>query len=149
MTRVDFHFNAPDKLDYGCRLVRKAYRAGQRVVVCCDDDAQLAAFDAALWTFSQADFIPHVRAGDALAAQTPVVLAGPAPAEAPLPHHEVLVNLGQRTPDDFASFERLIEVVTVEAQDRERARERFRFYKDRGYPMVTHDLAGEPARPSP
>jgi DNA polymerase III subunit chi len=146
VTRVDFHFNAPDKLEYGCRLVRKAYRAGQRVVVCCDEASHLAAFDEALWTFSQLDFIPHVRAGDALADQTPVVLAGPGPTDAPLPHHEVLVNLGQRTPEYFASFERLIEVVSRDTADRDRARERFRFYKDRGYPMGSHDLAQERAR---
>jgi DNA polymerase III subunit chi len=143
MTRIDFHFNAPDKLDYGCRLVRKAYRAGQRVVVCCEDDARLAAFDEALWRFSEADFIPHVRDTDPLAAQTPVVLTVEG---ASLPHHEVLVNLAARTPPFFASFERLIEVVSVEPADREGARERFRFYKDRGYPMGSHDLAQERAR---
>ena len=37
MTRVDFHFNAPDKIGYGCRLVRKIHRAGQNVVVCGAD----------------------------------------------------------------------------------------------------------------
>jgi DNA polymerase III subunit chi len=137
MTRIDFHFNAPDKLGYGCRLVRKIYRAGQRVVVCCDDPARLAQFDEALWSFSQLDFIPHVMAGDRLAARTPVVLAG---ADSELPHHEVLVNLGDAMPPGFASFQRLIEVVTAEPADRERARDRFRFYKDRGYPMDTHDL---------
>jgi DNA polymerase III subunit chi len=143
MTRVDFHFNAPDKLGYGCRLVRKAYHAGQRIVVCCEDEARLVALDEALWTFSQTDFIPHVREGDPLAAETAVVLTIDGQA---LPHHEVLVNLAARTPAFFASFERLIEVVSVEPADRELARERFRFYKDRGYPMGTHDLAQERER---
>jgi DNA polymerase III subunit chi len=137
MTRIDFHFNAPDKVGYGCRLVRKIYRAGQRVVVSCDDAAALARFDDALWSFSQLDFIPHVMAGDRLAARTPVVLAGSAED---LPHHDVLVNIGDATPSFFASFERLIEVVTADPADRDRARSRFRFYKDRGYPMGTHDL---------
>lgn len=137
MTRIDFHFNAPDKLGYGCRLVRKIYRAGQRVVVCCDDVERLKRFDEALWTFSQLDFIPHVMASDALAARTPVVLTA---AGGELPHHDVLVNLGDTMPPFFASFERLIEVVTGDPDDRERARSRFRFYKDRGYPMSTHDL---------
>ena len=139
MTRVDFHFNAPDTLGYACRLVRKAYRAGQRVVVFADDPARLASFDQALWSFSQLDFIPHVLAGDRLAARTPVVLAS---ADTELPHHEVLVNLGARLPPPFfARFERLIEVVGAADDDRGPARTRFRFYKDRGYPVQTHDLA--------
>jgi len=139
VTRVDFHVNAPDTLGYACRLVRKAYRAGQRVVVFADDPARLASFDQALWSFSQFDFIPHVLAGDRLAARTPVVLAS---ADTELPHHEVLVNLGARLPPPFfARFERLIEVVGSGDDDRGPARARFRFYKDRGYPVQTHDLA--------
>ena len=33
MTQVDFHFNVPDVGQYACRLVRKAWHAGHRVVV--------------------------------------------------------------------------------------------------------------------
>ena len=32
MTDVAFHFNAPDKLAYACRLLRKAVGSGSRVV---------------------------------------------------------------------------------------------------------------------
>ena len=137
MTRVDFHFNAPEKLEYGCRLVRKILRAGQRVVVFADP-VSIAKFDAALWTFSQLDFIPHVAAGDALAAQTPVLLCSEAVETA---HCDVLVNLGTGTPAFFSRFERLIEVVGPDDDDRAAARERWRYYKDRGYPLESHDLA--------
>src|SRR5690606_19893498 len=57
MTRVDFHFNAPDKLAYGCRLVRKVYRARRPVLVWCDDEARLDAFDRLLWADPPADFV--------------------------------------------------------------------------------------------
>jgi len=138
MTRVDFHFNAPDRLQYGCRLVRKIHRSGARILVWCDDAVELQRFDQLLWTFSDADFIPHVVASDPLAAETPVLLAAE-PVE--LPHHEVLVNLGRQTPPMFSRFDRLIEVVSGDDGDRSLARERWRFYKDRGYPLNAHDLA--------
>jgi len=137
MTRIDFHFNAPDKLQYACRLVRKIYRAGQRVVVFAEPVA-IAQFDAALWSFSQLDFIPHVAAGDPLAARTPVLLCSE-PVETP--HCEVLVNLARETPAFFSRFERMIEVVTGDEEDRAQARGRWRFYKDRGYPLESFDLA--------
>jgi DNA polymerase-3 subunit chi len=138
MTRVDFHFNAPDRLQYGCRLVRKIHRSGARLLVWCEDAVALAQFDELLWTFSDADFIPHVVASDALATDTPVLLA----AEAiDTPHHEVLVNLSQQTPPMFSRFDRLIEVVSSHDTDRTLARERWRFYKERGYPLNAHDLA--------
>jgi DNA polymerase-3 subunit chi len=137
MTRIDFHFNAPDKLAYACRLIRKIVRSGGRSVVFADSDT-IARLDVALWTFSELDFIPHVRAGDPLAEHTPVVLCSE-PADTP--HSDVLVNLTTQTPPFFSRFERLIELVTGEADDRARARERWRFYKDRGYPLAGHDLA--------
>ena len=129
MTRVDFHFNAPDKITYGCRLVRKAYRAGQRLVIHSDDPAQLEAFDRALWTFSALDFIPHVHADDPLAAETPIILSA---TEIAAPDRDILVNLGGATPPGYARFERLIEVVTADTHDRELGRQRWRFYRDRG-----------------
>ncbi|MEI7445286.1 MAG: DNA polymerase III subunit chi [Burkholderiales bacterium] len=143
MTRIDFHVNAPDPLAYGCRLVRKIYRAKQHVVVCCDDPVRLKAFDERLWTFSPQEFIPHVMASDALAAETPVLLTASPDG---LPWHEVLVNLGDATPEGFARFERLIEVVGGDESDRALGRDRFRFYRDRGYPLSTHDVAAAERR---
>jgi len=143
MTRIDFHVNTPDKLAYGCRLVRKIWRAGQHVVVCCDDAARLAEFDRALWTFAPEDFVPHVGAADPLAGETPVVLAAAADA---LPWHDVLVNLGDGPPAGFARFARLIEVVGDNPDDRRRGRERYRFYRDRGYPLETHVVGTADAR---
>lgn len=137
MTRIDFHFNAPEKIAYGCRLVRKIFRAGQRVVV-FSDPPSLAAFDAALWTFSALDFIPHVAADSPLAGETPVLLCSEAVDTA---HCDVLVNLSAGTPSFFSRFERLVEVVGATDEDRQQARQRWRFYKERGYQLESFDLA--------
>jgi DNA polymerase-3 subunit chi len=138
MTRVDFHSKVPDKLLYACRLVRKACAADMRVVVFTQDRTQLDALDEALWTFSEQDFLPHVMAGDALAAQTPVILTDD--AEAALPHHQILINLSGETPPHFARFERLFEVISTDEDDLAAGRERYRQYQQRGYPL-THFVA--------
>ena len=147
MTRVDFHVNVADKIGYACRLVRKAYRAGGKVVVCGGEPGVLDHFDTALWTFSPLDFVPHVRAADPLADQTPVLLAPPDQRPEALPHHEMLVNLGGAQPGWFSSFDRLFEIVGLDAADREAGRARWRFYRERGYPLNMHDLAAADARP--
>jgi DNA polymerase III subunit chi len=139
LTRIDFHIHLPDKLNYGCRLVRRIRQAGKRILVWSDDPARLSDFDQALWTFSDSDFIAHVRSSDPLAPVTPVVLALDSPDTE---HHEVMINLGNSTPPTFSRYDRLIELVGLEEDDRTRARERFRFYRDRGYPMQTHDRSG-------
>lgn len=138
MTRVDFHSKVPDKLLYACRLVRKACAADMRVVVFAQDRTQLEALDEALWTFSEQDFLPHVMAGDELAAQTPVILTDD--AEAALPHHQILINLSGATPAHFARFERLFEVISTDEDDLAAGRERYRQYQQRGYPL-THFVA--------
>ena len=138
MTRIDFHTNIPDKIVYACRLVRKAYAANCRVVMLSKEPAQLAALDDALWTFSDQDFLPHVRLDDHLAARTPVILSDADAAE--FPHYEVLINLSSATPAQFARFERMIEIISLDEEDRAAGRERYRYYQQRGYPL-THFVA--------
>ena len=135
MTRVDFHSKVPDKLLYACRLIRKARTAGMKVVVYLQDSQQLSDFDQALWTFSENDFIPHVVASDELAEQTPVILS--CDASENLPHHQVLINLSTQTPDHFARFERMFEIVSTDEQDLTVGRGRYKHYQTRGY-ALTH-----------
>lgn len=142
MTEVAFHFNAPDKLGYACRLLRKAVGKGSKVVV-TGEPALLRDLDVALWTFAPLEFIPHCAiegSAPAVLAASPVVLAD-SPRAAP--HHEVLVNLGRALPEGFERFERLIEVVTVDEADRALARQRWRHYAERGYAITRHDRAVE------
>lgn len=138
MTRIDFHSNVPDKIVYACRLVRKARAAHCQIVLLAADRSHLAALDEALWTFSEQDFLPHVIAGDALAAQTPVVLTDNDAVE--LPHHQILINLSGTTPNHFARFERMFEIISSDDTDKMAGRERYRFYQQRGYPL-THFVA--------
>ncbi len=140
MTEVAFHFNAPDKIDYACRLLRKAAASGAHVVV-AGDDALLRDLDIALWTFAPQAFVPHCLmqgAVPALIAASPILLGRPADS----PRQDVLVNLGAVPPDAFERYARLIEVVTGEADDRAAARLRWRHYADHGYPLIRHDVAG-------
>jgi DNA polymerase-3 subunit chi len=138
MTRIDFHSKVPDKLLYACRLVRKARSQQMQVVMLAEDGEQLRRLDDALWTFSELDFLPHVRANDPLAAKTPVILTDDDAAE--LPHYQVLVNLSRRQPANFARFERMFEIIGAAEDDVAAGRERYRQYQQRGYPL-SHYLA--------
>ena len=138
MTRIDFHSNVGDSLLYACRLIRKAYQAGQPTIVLAEP-ARLRDFDEQLWTFSPLDFVPHCMAGTPLAAQTPIVLATNLDD---VPHHQVLLNLGANVPAQFARFERLLEVVGNTHDELIAGRERYRFYRDRGYALNNYKQGG-------
>lgn len=141
MTEIAFHFNAPDKLAYACRLLRKAVTSGAQVVV-TGSPASLQALDALLWTFSPLEFVAHCRAGspaEQLMA-SPVVLAAKVEGGPELPHHQVLLNLGAEVPAGYEQFERTIEVVSLDDDDRQLARQRWKHYADCGYSITRHDL---------
>jgi DNA polymerase III subunit chi len=78
-------------------------------------------------------------AGSPLAKDTPVVLAADLDAA---PHHKILVNLGMTVPPQFARFERLLEVVGNEDEELAAGRERYRFYRDRGYALNNYNQGG-------
>lgn len=140
MTSVDFYFNAADKLQVACRLAGKALAQGKRLLVYAPQGDTAQQIDRLLWTWPATGFVPHCHAYEALAAETPVLIS--AQAEAPA-GFEILLNLGQATPPAFERFERLLEVVARDEDDRQTARERFRFYRERGYRVANHDLAGQ------
>lgn len=145
MTEIAFHFNAPERLGYAQRLLRKAYAAGAKVVV-TGESGDLAQLDANLWTFAPLAFLPHAGSEQTAQVQqhSPIVLLDRLDA---LPHREVLVNLGAQVAQGFEQFERVIEVVGMQEHERQAARARWRHYAQRGYAITRHDL-GAP-KPSP
>ena len=146
MTQIDFYTHVSNKLSVACRLAAKAHAQGLRVAVMCPDAAVAQSFDRMLWTVAPLAFVPHCDASHPLAARTPVVidhegLFNAQPPTAQLPHDEVLLNLREEWPPVFSRFQRLIEIVSVDDADRACARARFKFYRDRGYEIRSHDLS--------
>ena len=140
VTEVAFHFGAPDKVAYAVRLLRKAVGTGARVLVLADTET-LQRLDAALWSNAATDFLPHCFASapaQALAL-SPVVLAddGLGPGGAPL---GVLVNLGAAMPQAFERHPRVIEVVSLDEDDRQQARQRWKTYTTQGFAIDRKDL---------
>ncbi|PNM82784.1 DNA polymerase III subunit chi [Achromobacter xylosoxidans] len=147
MTRIDFAFGAPDRRRMACQVVRKRYLAGQRLVVYCKEGSRLAAFDRMLWAFDDTSFVPHVLANDPLAAETPVILTAGDPWQAaqaavadgqPQPW---LLNLDDACPPGFDAFERLLEIVSDDPDDKQAARQRWRAYQGAGHTPQSHDLS--------
>lgn len=141
MTEITFHFNMPDKLDYTCRLLRKAWRAKARVAALAPEPL-VQELDRALWCFEPREFVPHAhvrQARGAVAAHTTVWLASR--VEGLPPPLGVLVNLGAEVPEGFERFERLIEIVSRDPADRQAGRQRWRHYADRGYTLQRHEVA--------
>lgn len=161
MTKVDFYTGVEDKLRTACKLSHKVIESGMRVQLYSPDEATTQALDALLWSYPTTAFLPHCRSDEKDASEMSVVLAhaqknstvgkSSAPGENSVldenfmhnetfPHNDVLISLHSTCLPFFSRFERVIEIVGLDAADTHAGRERFGFYRDRGYEMRHFDL---------
>jgi DNA polymerase-3 subunit chi len=141
MAEIAFHFNAPDKVAYACRLLRKAVAANAKVVAVVPQE-HMGQLDESLWTFSQVEFLAHcaIDSPQALRQASPVHLATTLDAMDALTPRDVLLNLSDKVCAGFEQFARVIEVVALDDADRQLARNRWKQYTDQGFDIVRHDL---------
>lgn len=139
MTKITFLHGARDRLQAIAAWLGQASSDGRRVLVYVPTGGHREQLDRLLWTHPATGFTPHCRADSDLAAETPIVLASG--LDHPM-HDECLLNLSDEVPSGFSRFKELIEIVSVEDADRLPGRERFRFYRERGYPLETRDISG-------
>ena len=142
MTSIDFYFNAGDRLQVACRLAGKAASQKKRMLIYAPEPELAARIDRMLWTWPAIGFVPHVPAHDPLAPETGVLIGGDEACEKKPQGIDVLLNLSAQCPPHFERFERLLELVGTQDEEKSAGRERYRFYKDRGYPIANHDLSG-------
>lgn len=138
MTKVDFYTGVTDKLHTACLLSHKAMQNGMRVLLHTPDAATADALNEMLWQQPVAAFIPHCLCGDEAAAEMPVIIGH---QREPFPHSELLISLHSVSLPFFSRFERVIEIVSQEAEDAKAGRERYGFYRERGYEMRHFDLS--------
>lgn len=140
MTKVDFYTGSTDKLRTACQLSHKAMQHGLCTVVSLPDAASCEALDTLLWHYPDTAFIPHCRSDAPATAHTPVILTC---NDDNLPHHDLLITLHHECVPFFSRFDRVIEIVGKDREESRLGRERYKFYRDRGYELRHFDLAGE------
>ena len=141
MTRIDFYVLSSQgddaRLNFACRLTDKAFGLGQHVFLHAGDDLQARRLDDMLWTFKAGSFVPHALA-DARSEPEPVQIgSGSEPANA---QWDVLINLAHEVPEFFSRYQRVAEVIDEQPERRSQGRDRYRFYKERGYQIHTHNM---------
>ncbi len=145
MTRVDFYIlleTAKRTSDQVlCTLTGKAWTQGNRVYIHTDSPDRSTKVNALLWTFKDTSFLPHGLADRLIdqtdAEKTPVLIGHEDP---PADLHDIIINMTSSVPLFFGRFDRLIEIVDQASNGCDQARDRYRFYKERGYTLNTHNL---------
>lgn len=137
MTKVNF-YRVADELTAAllltCDLSQRAWQRRSDVLINCPQEALAEQLDELLWCWSPTSFLPHAHQDDPGTVRLCV-------NDDPGHHHGTLINLGTETPDWFGRFEILCELIYGDSEHVDRKRQRYKFYKDRGYPLSYHDLA--------
>lgn len=142
MPRVDFYLIATsdDSKDsishFACRLAEKAYKQHHRLYLHCRDLPHSHQLDNLLWTYKDESFIPHHLVGEGPNAAPPIQVGyNKLPS-----HREILLNLSEDVPGCYHEFQRIIEIVLDTPEHREKSREHFRFYREKGCTLNSHDV---------
>jgi len=143
MTKVDFYVLQSDteekRLEFACRLLEKAARQGNKILVNTQNAEMSAALDTQLWHFKAESYVPHQCLNSSSdQADHPVVISHQFDSEH---HHDVLINLAESLPDNFPRFKRYAHIVNQEPKYLEASRQHFAFLKKRGYPIEVNKLS--------
>lgn len=139
MTRISFLHGATDRIQAAAQWLHEAWQRREDVLIYVPDPETAMRLDRVLWTQPALSFLPHCRIDSPLAPQTPIMLTDR--LDDP-PHENCLLNLANQLPPTFSRFEHLIEIVSIDDADRVPARDRFKFYRERGYAMESLDISG-------
>lgn len=140
MTLIDFYVLKDSKPNarqlLACKITEKAYKQGHKIYIHTDSEQQTLSMDKLLWTFRGGSFIPHntVSQDDE---KVPVLIGHEAEPQC-VP--DVLINLSHEVPDFFSRFERIAELITEDAEQKQKGRERYKFYRDHGHELRNHIL---------
>ena len=141
MTQVDFYIlkNAPlAKAElFVCQLAEKAFKKGHKIHVHTVDNLQTERMDTLMWTYNDLSFLPHAIAESDVAAETPIHLSHNSDKTS---IKDVLINLKSEVPVFYEQFNRVAEIVTSDPQQQQAARQRYRYYQQRGCTVNSHEV---------
>lgn len=138
MTRIEFYFNVTDKLAKATELCERAVAKGRQLTLFTQDDAMSSRLQQKLWQHGPTSFLPSAYPQDEVSAHAPIVLDA---AGTHLIQDDILINLKTEHPPFFSRFRYLVELVGNDEDDKVAARQRYKFYRDRGYQVKSTDAA--------
>lgn len=146
MTRIDFYIIESGSEEatntFICRLTEKIWSQNNATYIHTMDEQQATQYDELLWTFHDSSFIPHqLTSPEAPSPSAKTVLIGYKSNANITEHHDVLINLHHEAPSFFSQFERVAEIITTDETSKVKGRERYQFYRDRGYALETHKMS--------
>lgn len=119
---------------FTAKLLQKVYKEKRQADVLFANESEAQRFDLTLWNFRPQAFIPHAYAHEVAA---PIQLFG---SQISQPSKDVLLNLHPEFQNNYAQYQRTIEILDNTPHLIEKGRERFRQYRALGIEPTVHKI---------
>ncbi len=126
-------------------LAEKAWKKYSSLCIWADHRQSAQQLDELLWSWNPELFIPHSLLDQDYPPKNPPALLG-WPGLMP-PDCAVFINMSQHHCPESLRCTRLIELVPDEPVARTRKRQAWTLYRQRGWPVVSHELHNNPSPP--
>lgn len=140
MTRISFYVGQSDtlraRLLLACKVLEKAQMQALNTYIHLDSAATCQQLDELIWTYNELSFIPH----DLAPKKEEGVRVQLGHDHEPMEDCDFLINLSNEMPEFFGRFARMAEILDQESDILHAGRERYKFYRDRGYNLDYHQL---------
>ncbi len=149
MTEIDFYLLGEQESRFGfaCKLINKIFSLGNSIFVCTESEKDSHEISSALWNFASSSFLANEiivvpeKQENKIESRTPIrICHNICDQSAPLAGNDVLVNLSLSVPPHFSRFIRHVEIISGDEATKEKLRDNYRFYQQRGYPLKFHHL---------
>lgn len=117
-----------------CSLIEKWYANGHTIAIVCSSEKNAAALDQLLWTFNDQSFVPHALFKEEHSASPVLLYSTHAAINSSV---DVLINLSDMALTSTKPLKLLIEIVFPDQTMQQLARDRYKLYRDAGYPLKT------------
>jgi DNA polymerase-3 subunit chi len=137
MTYIDFYFNVENKFNKIHEIIEREIVRKRKIFIHVDDLNGAKALSDFLYTASLASFLPHSIGH--YEEMTPIHIDW----DHKFVSDDFMINLKSEILPSFSRYLRLIEIVSQNEEDKKTARDRLKFYRDRGYEIQLIDAKKE------
>jgi DNA polymerase-3 subunit chi len=137
MTYIDFYFNVENKFNKIHEIIEREIVRKRKIFIHVDDLSGAKALSDFLYTASLASFLPHSIGH--YEEMTPIHIDW----NHKFVSDDFMINLKSEILPSFSRYLRLIEIVSQNEEDKKTARDRLKFYRDRGYEIQLIDAKKE------
>jgi len=136
MTEVAFYTNVLDETRLIGKLLHKAHNLGRKLHISVRDALEREKIAKNLYGAEPTSFFGISTSPYDVHDLTSVIISD----ISDYGHNDIIVNLTSEIPDHFSAFKRVIEIVNQNEENISAGRNRYRWYKDRGYSITTYKL---------